>query len=296
MGLLLFILRCLPASWARGLLQLLGRLAFVLGVRRRVALENLAIAFPDLAEPQRRALARANYLHLASCAADFLRSPALSDEELFDLVDSSEWDRVSRELRPGKGLIACTAHFGNFELFGVWAARRGVSLTVLTRRLKGAANAKWVGTRTAAGLKEVHGGMSSLIAAVNRGEALALLIDQNMLPKRAVFAPFCGKLAATTPAPAVIAERTGAPVVLALLVRQPDGRYRVTLEGPFAFERRSADRSQDVLEFTTVLNQRLERHVRAHPEQWFWLHRRWKTRPPGEANAGREPNEQRGAG
>jgi Kdo2-lipid IVA lauroyltransferase/acyltransferase len=111
---------------------------------------------------------------------------------------------------------------------------------------------------------------------------LALLIDQNMLPRRAVFAPFFGKLAATTPAPAVVAERTGAPVVLAYLLRQADRRYRLCIEGPFRFERKSPDRQRDVLDFTAMLNARLERAVRELPEQWFWLHRRWKTRPPEE--------------
>lgn len=283
MGLLLFILRHLPASWARGALRFLAWLAFAVGIRRRIALDNLAVAFPELSDAQRRALARANYLHLGTCAADFLRSPDLSEGDLATLVDPGDWPKVERYLAEKTGLIACTAHFGSFELFGVYSARRGVPLTILTRPLKGAANAKWVRARALAGIKEIHKGMDNLVAAVKHGEVLALLIDQNMLPKRAVFAPFFGKLAATTPAPAVVAERTGAPVVLSFMVRQPGGRYRVVIEGPFFFERRTGDRAKDILDFTTMLNERFERHVRAQPEQWFWLHRRWKTRPPQES-------------
>jgi KDO2-lipid IV(A) lauroyltransferase len=282
MGLLLLILRTLPARWARALLRLGAGLAFGLGVRRRVALDNLRRAFPEMSEAERRSLARANYRHLADSAADFLRSPDLPDEQLFALVDPGDWPTIEPMLRDKKGFIGATAHFGNFELFGVYSARRKAPLTILTRPLKGAANAKWVRTRALAGVREIHRGMENLVAAVQQGEALALLIDQNMLPKRAVFAPFFGTLAATTPAPAVVAERTGAPVVLAFMLRQADGRYRVTIEGPFQFARTSDDRDADVLAFTAMLNERFERHVRAHPEQWFWVHRRWKTRPPAE--------------
>jgi len=251
-------------------------------VRRRVALENLARAFPEKTEAERRALAKANYRHLGECAADFLRSPWLTDEELRAMVDPGDFWRVQRLVAAHQGFVAATAHFGNFELYGVYAARNGVPLTLLTRRLKGSANARWVGTRALAGIKEIHKGMDNLVASVGAGETLGLLIDQNMLPKRAVFAPFFGSLAATTPAPAVISERTGAPVLLTMLVKVSEGRYRVHAEGPYTLERTGDDRERDVLAFTAMLNERFARLVRERPEQWFWLHRRWKTRPPGE--------------
>ena len=280
MDVLVRFFRTLPAPWARALLRLLAGAAFALGIRRRAALDNLRLAFPEWTEAERRALARANYRHLADCATDFLRSPALSDEELRAMIDPGDLETITPFLREGRGFVACTAHFGNFELLGVYAARTGVPLTVLTRRLKGSANAKWVGTRAVAGLKEIHSGMRNLVDAVKAGEALALLIDQNMLRRHAIFVPFFGTLAATTPAPAIVAERTGAPLVLAFLLRLPEGRYRLAIEGPFGFERRSEDREQDIRDFTAELNARFEKHVRRHPEQWFWVHRRWKTRPP----------------
>lgn len=262
-------------------MRLLALLAWSLGIRRRVALENLALAFPEKSEQERRAIARANYLHLGVCAAEFLQSPARTDASLQNLVEPEGWEKVQPLLDAGEGFVVCTAHFGNFELFGAWVARRGVPLTILTRRLRGRANARWTGTRTESGVREVHAGPTELIRVVRQGGVLALLIDQNMLPKRAVFAPFFGQLAATTPAPAIIAERTGCKTFLAFMLRKPDGRYRTVIEGPFELERRG-DRQADVLRFTTEMNERLERYVRAYPEQWFWMHRRWKTRPPGE--------------
>jgi KDO2-lipid IV(A) lauroyltransferase len=263
-------------------MRVVARLVFLIGVRRRVAMENLAIAFPQMSLSERRDLARRNYLHLGECAADFLRSPSLTDEELFAMVEPGDWGKISLMTEAKQGFVGCTAHLGNFELFGVFSARRGARLSILTRPLKGSANALWVRTRARAGIREIHKGMENLVESVKQGDALALLVDQNMLPRRAVFAPFFGKLAATTPAPALVAERTGAPVVLAFLERIGEGRYRVVVEGPLAFERHSDNRDQDILEFTTLINQRLEQQVRQRPEQWFWLHRRWKTRPPDE--------------
>jgi KDO2-lipid IV(A) lauroyltransferase len=264
-------------------MRFLARLVHALGIRRKIAREGVATAFPQLTERERNALVKRNYLHIGSCAADFLRSPRLTDEQLLAMVEPEGWDKIEPYLREHKGIVIATAHFGSFELFGVYAARRGLPLTILTRKLKGGFNARWVGTRALAGIKEIHKGWDNLFKSVESGDVLAILIDQNMLLKRAVFTPFFGKLAATTPAPAKVAEKTGAPVFLAMMARRPDGRYRTIIEGPFVFERHDEDRQKDILAFTAMLNEKFEAHVRAEPEQWFWVHRRWKTRPPEES-------------
>ena len=199
----------LPRWLAAGLLQAFCLLAFALGIRRRFALEGLAIAFPELGRFARLRLALRNYLHLGRCAADFLRSPRMPAGELEALVDADGWEKAEPYLKAKQGFVVATAHFGNFELFGVWACRRGVPLTLLTRALRGRFNASWVANRAIAGIREIHRGYENLFEAVRRGEVLALLIDQNMLARRAIFVPFFGKLAATTPAPARVAERTG---------------------------------------------------------------------------------------
>ncbi len=271
-------------------MTLLAALAFALGVRRGIALENLAIAFPQMSARERFWLAFRNYRHLAICAADFLRSPSMSDAQLAALIRPEGWEKVEPLLSQRLGFIVATGHIGNFELFGVWAARRKAPLTLLTRPLKGGANARWVNTRAVAWAREIHKGMENLVGAVRNGEVLALLIDQNMVLRRAVFAPFFGRLAATTPAPAIVAERTGAPVFLAVTLRNADGTYRAHIDGPFHFERSGGEVREDVARFTAMLDDRFEAMVRAHPEQWFWMHRRWKTRPPGEGE-GEVPGE-----
>ncbi|MDR0965940.1 MAG: lysophospholipid acyltransferase family protein [Myxococcales bacterium] len=279
MNLLFWLFAKLPPDVLRALLRFAARVVHALGIRRKIARRNVALAFPEMDERSRDALVRANYLHLGECAADFLRSPKMSDEALFSMVEADDYEKVRGLIEAKEGLIVPTAHFGNFELFGVWAGRRGVPIAILTRVLKGSANAAWVKTRELAGVREIHKGWNNLFDAVRRGDALALLIDQNMLRRRAVFVPFFGIEAATTPSPAKVAIETGAPVFLALLKRVSRGKYRLIIEGPLHFERKSDDLQDDIRAFTARLNECLERQIRESPEQWFWVHRRFKTRP-----------------
>ncbi|MBQ4334893.1 MAG: lysophospholipid acyltransferase family protein [Myxococcaceae bacterium] len=279
MNLLFWLFHALPADVLRCLLRMLARLAHAFGIRRQVARRSVAIAFPKMSDKERDALVLANYLHLGECAANFLRSPKMSDEALFSMVDDADYEKVRSLIEAGQGLVIATAHFGNFELFGVWAGRRGVPITILTKALKGRANAAWVKTRELAGVREIHKGWQNLFDAVRRGDVLALLIDQNMIRRRAIFVPFFGVESSTTPAPAKVALTTEAPVYLALLERTARGRYRLNIEGPFTVAREHEDVQEDIRDFTAMLNERLERHVRRHPEQWFWVHRRFKTRP-----------------
>ena len=270
MRLLVLLIGLWPARWALWFGERLGHLAFALGVRRQVALENLALAFPEKPEADRRALCRAHYAHLGRAAIEFFRAG-----ESLARVDAGEWEVLASAHAQGKGLIACVAHLGNFELFAAYGAKRGLPLTVVTRQLHGAFNRGWLALRGGLGVRELRGRnvIAGMLQVLRERGVLAVVIDQNMRPSRAVFTPLFGKLAATTPAPAVLAERTGAPVVLGALVRQADGTFRVRFQGPFTSR-------GDAL--TGELNRALEGMIRANPEQWFWVHRRWKTRPEGE--------------
>jgi len=281
---------CRLVSWLpHGLLLAIGAglgvLAGALGIRRKVARDNLARAFPDLDDAGREAILRRFYRHLGLLIVEFLRAPYLHPAKAEELVEVEGWERFEAAFAEGKGAIIATAHFGNFELLGSFFARKGQPITAITKKLsRNFLNAFWLDQRKRAGLREVpdSGSIRDILAVLRAKEILAIMIDQNMIPRRAVFAPFFGHLAATTPGPAVFAERTDAPVFLVLMHRLPRGRHRVTIEGPIPFER-TGDRAADVLAFTTRLNAEFERHVRAEPELWYWVHRRWKTRPPDEA-------------
>jgi len=289
-------LLCRLVSWLphRALLALgagLGFLARTLGIRKAIVRANLARAFPELDEARREDILRRFYGHLGLLIVEFLRAPYLHPAKAEELVEVEGWERFEAAFAEGKGAIIATAHFGNFELLGSFFARKGQPITAITKKLaRNFLNAFWLDQRERAGLREVpdSGSIRAILAVLRAKEILAIMIDQNMIPRRAVFAPYFGHLAATTPGPAVFAERTDAPVFLVLMHRRPGGRHRVVIEGPIPFER-TGDRAADVLAFTARLNAELERHVRAAPELWYWVHRRWKTRPPEEPTDARAP-------
>lgn len=281
---LAWLVAALPGWLQRAAGRALGALLALVGPRRAVARANLLQAFPQASDAERAAILSAFYAHLGQLTVEFLRAPALSDTELDELVEVEGLEGFRAAYAEGKGAIVVTAHFGNFELLGSLWHRRGIEVHAITKRLaKNAFNAFWLDQRRRAGLRELpdSGSIRDILRVLRDGKTLAIMIDQNMIPRRAIFAPFFGRLAATTPAPAIFAERTAAPVFLVLLHRLPEGRHRATIEGPLPFAR-SGDRDVDVAAFTALLNERLEAHVRAAPSHWWWVHRRWKTRPPDE--------------
>lgn len=258
----------------------LGVLIYALGIRRRVVLDNLRLAFPEKPEAERRAIARATYRHLGEMIPEFLRVPYLSREELTGLFDYEGWEGLERAWAAGKGVIACTAHFGQFDLLAAAHNLRGYPITTISRKM---AVGFWKGTRARAGVQEIYvkrgGTLAAAVRALKAGRVLGYVIDQSEASKSAVYPTFFGVPVATAATPAVLARRTGAAVVFVISVPQPDGRHRVVIEGPLAVPD-TGDLSRDALAFMQDLNDRLERWVRQAPEHWYWLHRRWKRRRP----------------
>jgi Kdo2-lipid IVA lauroyltransferase/acyltransferase len=260
-----------------------GWLLWALHVRRRVVMANLRLAFPEKGETERRSIARATFVNLGRMAPEFFLAPRLTREELERVFVYEGWEKLEAARARGKGVIACTAHFGNFELLAAGHNLKGVPVTMITRQMgRSRFNDLWRATRARAGVEDLVVKRGETLRAAMRslkeGRVLGYVIDQNQPRRRAIFPTFFGVPAATSPAPAVLSRHTGAVVVFVLDVPLEDGRHRVVFEGPLEVPD-TGDRDRDVLAFMQDLNDRLERHVRQHPSHWYWLHRRWKTRP-----------------
>jgi Kdo2-lipid IVA lauroyltransferase/acyltransferase len=278
------------AGWRRALLgvlgELLGSIAWLLRIRRRVVLGNLRLAFPELSEVERRRIGRRCFRNLGRMVPEFLLSSRMSAAELETFFVYDGLERLEAERARGRGVIVCTGHFGHFEMLGAVHALKGIPITMITRRLgRSRLNDLWRGARERAGVEDLVARRGGTLAAARRalkeGRVLGYIIDQNQPFRRAIFPTFFGVKAATAATPAVLAIRTKAPVFFAVAVPLEGGRHRVVVEGPLAPP--ATGRGQDaVLAFTQDLNDRLEKWVRAYPEAWYWLHRRWKTRPAGE--------------
>ncbi|MCP3102570.1 lipid A biosynthesis acyltransferase [Myxococcus sp. K15C18031901] len=273
-----------PAS-RDAIARFLGGLVYSLGIRRKVVMDNLEQAFPEKTDAERRAIARGAYINMTRVVVESLPSgDRLPMDWAGQGVEGSEaWEALRARVATGKGALMVTAHFGNWELLGDMLIRWGIPLDALVRPLKGALNNRIALTRLGAGAGLIYpkGAIMELSAAVERGESPYMLLDQAMPVKAAVFVPFFGRLASTTPAMAVAAQRTGAPVFVVMGVRT--GRtgcsLRLEVEGPI-LPPAPGECEDPVTEHTARVTAALERCIRKYPEQWMWLHRRWKVQPP----------------
>lgn len=282
----LALVRALPERTRARLARFAAALVWALGVRRRVALENLSVALPELTEARRREIARAAYDNLALAALEAVTSDLVPDEELQRRVEVPDWRGLDAVFAAGKPAIVASAHFGSWELFAELMARRGHVFSAVVRPLAGAFNAWVVKNRQAAGVELIlqRGAVQGMLSALDRGRTVVQLIDQVLPAKDGVFVPFFGRLASTTPALSMVALRSGVPVYLVLAERRAD-RLVMHVEGPLPVPDAPAPRERCRLH-AAQLTARLEAHVRRCPEQWLWLHRRWKVAPPPDLVAG----------
>ncbi|RYZ38355.1 MAG: lipid A biosynthesis acyltransferase [Myxococcaceae bacterium] len=289
---MLRLLQFLSLGAARTLGMTLGGWAYAIaGGERRKALKSLARAFPDRSDAERDALARGAFRHLAAAALEVASTRAL-DAGLEALVSWPQEDRAVLEaaLAKGRGVVFVSGHVGNWELLARRVAKAGYPsqsiaketsdprLTALVEdfRAKGGVRSIWRGQEGAA---------RAMLRTLRGGEILGILIDQDT-KVQSVFVPFFGELAATPRAAADLALRTGAAVVVGFCQRNGEG-YRLTMEevpAPEVTEREAA-----VQALTAALSQRIEAAIRRAPEQWVWMHQRWKTRPVMEASRDASP-------
>jgi len=281
---LVHLLQALPSGIVDALARGVAACAYALGIRRRVTLDNLAHAFPERSVEERRALARAAYGNMARAVVDALRTLGASRAQLLAEVEVDDFGPVERALAAGKGLVVATAHLGSWEMFGAAMAQR-VPLHAVVRPLRGGLNARLVEARERAGLRLIpaRGALTGMVAALRKNEVVAMLLDQAIGGKHALFVPFFGRPAATSPALSMAALRTGAPTLVVVALRE-NGRLRFRVEGPFAVTD-TGDRRRDLRDHTARVTAALERIIREAPEQWLWLHRRWKLAPPPDAAA-----------
>jgi KDO2-lipid IV(A) lauroyltransferase len=284
----------LPPAAALGLGARLGRLVGAAHRdRARVGWINLGFAFPELGESERGRILRASFESLGRGAAEWLQIASgrgarlLAGVELSGLEHLEEARRRSR----GGGVIALSAHLGNWELGCAAVARAGLPVTLVFHRFEN----PWIERRverwrSGAGieLRELGSAAGSTLRDLAAGRIVVMTLDQNARHREGVFVPFFGRAACTRVAPAGVAARTGAPVVPVFDLRVGDGSRHVVRFNP-ALELESPPEGRDraglggVLERNTArMTRAIEDAIRKAPEQWIWSHRRWKTRPAGE--------------
>jgi Kdo2-lipid IVA lauroyltransferase/acyltransferase len=274
----------LPLGVAQRAGDAFGGLLFHLAhAERQKALASLERAFPEKSEAERTRLAHACFRHLGRCALEAAVAGRLSQEAFDGLINFSPeaLSVLRRTLAEGRGLVAVTAHVGHWELLG-WALRRhGLPLHVIAKENVDARLTQLVDSfRSRGGVRTIWrgrpGSAVSILRVLRRGEMLGLLLDQDTRVQ-SVYVPFFGTPASTPRAAADLVYRTGAPALVTFAPRGADGRYHCTaaeLDVP-----RTGDAEADALELTRRFSAAAEEAIRQVPEQWVWMHQRWKTQP-----------------
>ena len=276
----------LPRPVARTLCITIGLLAYALYSRlRRVGMRNLEIAFPAMGRAQKKKILRGVYRNIGRQLAEFCLLPRYTKENISRIAVYDGFENFATANARGKGVIFLTAHFGGWEIGSFFHSLQGHPLNVVIRPLDNPyLNTMVDAYRTRCGNRTFpkQDFARGLLSAMKRGETVGILMDTNMTPPQGAFVDFFGVPACTATGVARVAAHTGAAVVPAFTVWDKDlGKYRIRFDPALKLVH-TRDREADVIANTAAFNKVIEGYVRRYPEQWLWVHRRWKTRPEGE--------------
>jgi KDO2-lipid IV(A) lauroyltransferase len=281
--LFLKLVQILPCSFSVRLGGVLGGIAYrCVSKARRITESNLGSSFPAMSEQERRRVARQVFVNQGKNAFELFSFPKLSGEDIGRLAPIENIEGMRRALERGKGVLIGSAHCGNWELMGASLAAAGFPINVIARRIYiDGLNDLLVGLREQKGyhviLRSARDSARQMLRSLRHNEAIGMLIDQDTAVP-GVFVDFFGRPAWTPSGLATLALRTGASVVLALDVRLPGDRHKVVIKGPYNLPS-TGDEGKDVAAITQLITKDTETHIRTYPDQWVWMHERWKTRP-----------------
>ena len=255
-----------------------------LEIRREVVEDNLRIAFPERSDRWRAETARTSYVHLAREALATVRLSHLDPEGIRARTDFTGWEEIQTAHALGRGIILLTGHFGNWEMGGAAVAARGVPMDAIVRRQSNPrVDRRFEAMRRRFGVGTIDAGDATrpVTRGLRAGHALGFVGDQDARAA-GIWVPFFGRWTSTYRGAAIFALRKDVPVFFCACRRLPGSRphYRVETE-PLAVQR-TGNLETDTRRLIELFSRSLEEVIRRHPEQYFWVHRRWKTPPPPE--------------
>jgi Kdo2-lipid IVA lauroyltransferase/acyltransferase len=267
-----------------------GRLAYrILGGQRRVAMRNLELAFPEKPSKERLEIAKNSFENLGRVLGEVSQFRKATPESIRSLVEI-KFDDESRRLyekvkAEKRGVLIVTGHMGNWELLVMAFAVQHEPISYLARPLDNhlLENAT-VAMRSRFGNRPISKRNSAMLAIsiLREGGFLGILADVNAHPKEGVFVPFFGIPACTASGAAMIAIRSNSLIFPAFCVWDiKEGRYTF-VRGAVIEPVDSGNRKEDIVAITAAYTREIEKVIRDYPDQWMWIHKRWKTRPPGE--------------
>jgi KDO2-lipid IV(A) lauroyltransferase len=282
---LLKLLGAAPHRLARMICAFLALVSYWVWPRlRKVGLFNLRLAFPDWPESKRREVLAGLFRNFGRMLADFSHFPHWNRSNIENLIIYDGFENYAQAQSQGLGVLFLTAHFGNWELGSFSHGVYGYPCDFIVRALDNPLMDELINRyRGLSGGKAIEKNefARGVLHAFKRGDAVGVLIDQNMLASEGVFVDFFGIPACTTTGPARVARKTNVPIVLGLVIWDTKlKKYRLRFD-PVEWIK-CKDPEEEILANTANFTHLIEGYVRRYPDHWLWVHRRWKTRPPGE--------------
>lgn len=276
----------LPRPLARAHGIAIGWIVYLLLARlRRVGRRNLEIAFPSKSIHERNRILRGMYVSLGRLLGEFCLFPRYTRQNVSSVAVYQGFENFEEAEQLKKGVLLLTGHIGGWEIGSFVHSLYGHPMNIVVRPLDNPylnRLAEEFRSRFGNRLLPKQDFARGLLAAMHNGETVGILMDTNMTPPQGDFVPFFGVLACTATGLARVAMKTGAAVVPAFTIWDDHLlKYRVQFEPAIKLVKTS-DPDADVLANTALFNRALEDIIRKYPDQWLWVHRRWKTRPPGE--------------
>ncbi|HEX9938542.1 MAG TPA: lysophospholipid acyltransferase family protein [Longimicrobium sp.] len=277
----------LPEGAADAVGRRIGRMVHGLGIRRKVVEANLRHAYPEQPDEWIRRTVLATYEHLGRESAAILRLSKLNRQAIVDRTVPVGWDELNEALDEKKGVLLVTGHYGNWEIAAATVASRGIPIAAIVRRQGNRlVDARLDSLRRNLGVETItqREAPSRVPRLLRKNGVIGIVGDQDAR-KAGVFVPFFGRPASTHRGPALFALKLGAPVFACVARRLPGAGVRYEVSGQRVPVARTGDLEADVRALTAELAARLEGEIRKAPEQYFWFHRRWKTKPPADLSA-----------
>jgi KDO2-lipid IV(A) lauroyltransferase len=270
--------RAFGAGIAAVLWMAIGRL-------RRVGLRNLEMAFPEKTPAERESILREVYRSLGWQIGEFCKMPHYTVEEASEFIRYDGLEHYLAAKAKGNGVLVVTGHLGAWELSSYYHSLMGHPMSLVIRRLDNPLVDEFVNAiRCLHGNRVIHKDdfARGLLTAMHSGETVGILMDTNMTPPQGVFVPYFGIEACTASGLARVALKSGATVLPGFLLWEDSENRYVLRFGEQLELIRTGDNAHNIVANTALFTAAIESYVRRYPEQWLWVHRRWKTRPEGE--------------
>jgi len=274
--------RFLPLNIALWLGRCLGDVAFfMLKIRKKIVLKNLAFAFPGRSSDEIYSIAKDTYRFSGMSFVEFLRFPKLKHKNIDDYVEFDGSEYLDKLIAEKSGAVLIGAHFGNWEIMGAAICQKGYPLDVLAFKQHNEYFNNLIDSYRnlmGIGLIQLKFALRTGLKAIKAGRFVAFLADQDAGRRDGIFVDFFGRPASTNQGPAIFALKSEVPVIMGFCIRgESFSKHKVKLI-PVDFHK-SGNFEEDVKNFTALYNKITEGFIKKYPAHWFWFHKRWKTQP-----------------